>query len=69
MGRSVKTTLVRLLERQLMEDYDRVLTHAVRYQSGWNQAQEAYARLSAFRSALVQAQEAMEGAEKLDRAA
>lgn len=53
MGRLNNMSLTRVIELVLEEEYTQALTYAVRYGSGWDVAQTAFARLQAYKQGLV----------------
>ncbi|MFH1140299.1 MAG: hypothetical protein V1724_01205 [Chloroflexota bacterium] len=46
--------LTRVIELALEEEYTRAVTYAVHYESGWDTAQTAFARLQAYKQGLVE---------------
>ena len=54
MGRLNNMQLTRVIELALEEEYTRAITYAVRYGSGWDEAQTAFARLQAYKQGLFE---------------
>ena len=54
MGRLNNMPLTRVIELALEEEYNLAITHAVRYGSGWDIAQTAFARLQTYKQGLVE---------------
>ncbi len=53
MGRLNNTPLTRAIEMALEEEYQRALAYVAQYGSGLGEAQQAFARLQAYRRALA----------------
>ena len=53
MGRLNNMPLTRVIELALEEEYTHAITYAVSYDSGWDVAQTAFARLQAYKQGLV----------------
>ncbi len=58
MERIGQKRMVGILEEALKEEYERALTHAVRYRTRWDEARVAYRRLEAFKRGLERAEPA-----------
>ncbi len=54
MGRLNNMPLTRVIELALEEEYTQAVSYAVRYGSGWDKAQTAFARLRAYKQGLAE---------------